>query len=185
MAVSCQSNIFSWVQGQNNNNYPNVQSEQNWQGRAHGAIGVSGTDTYDFDSHADHPLQRYAKLRSGLQNPVMRFQFTTTRLGALSATAARVILPAYAGHAGTTQVVNVKAKRTDDATGSVKVKCEGQFCHELVKQGFEFVEIDDASPSPPSPSFTPAPVGGGQLRAEGQQPQETAAAAAATLNILV
>ncbi|EPS27277.1 hypothetical protein PDE_02220 [Penicillium oxalicum 114-2] len=126
-AVSCDSNVWANVL-QGNPNYPNTQSEQDWQGRAHALLG------------------NYAKARSSWQNPVMKFHFTTTALAAGSAaTAAQIVMPAYPGKPAQTASSNTKRDSMKKVDGGFH--CTGKFCEELKGAGFAI----DAPP--PSASF--------------------------------
>ncbi|GES61328.1 hypothetical protein ATEIFO6365_0006078700 [Aspergillus terreus] len=127
-AVSCESDTWAAVLLQNPN-YPNRQSEQDWQGNAHSMLGAYGKD------------------RSPWLTPVMKFHFTTTNLGAGSvATAAQIVMPAYNGNPDTTDVAGTKRDVNLDVNG--RFHCTGKFCGALKKAGFSFDE-----PASPSPSF--------------------------------
>ncbi|OQE37228.1 hypothetical protein PENCOP_c010G08407 [Penicillium coprophilum] len=117
-AVSCESDTWANVQAQYGPGvYPNTQSEQDWQARAHALLG------------------NYAKARSQWQDPVMKFHFTTTALGAASAaTAAQVVMPAYPNNPGGTAVANTKRDSIEEIDG--RIHCTGKFCATLKEAGF-------------------------------------------------
>ncbi|KAF9885052.1 hypothetical protein FE257_000783 [Aspergillus nanangensis] len=125
-AVSCDSSVWLGVQARLPN-YPNVASEQDWQGLAHRLLGG------------------YGKTR-GTQPVVMRFHFTTTNLSPIGqATAAQIVLPAYGANPARTAVANTKRDLDESLSGNYH--CTGAFCEDLKQVGFSFQEPPPSSPS--------------------------------------
>ncbi|KAI1327922.1 hypothetical protein F5Y16DRAFT_166950 [Xylariaceae sp. FL0255] len=169
-ALSCQGNFFNAVQAKFGAGvYPNVQSEQDWQAKAHNA------------------MRNYAIARAKANNngaalassPVMKFVWSTTNIGA-GATAAQLVLPGYPN--GAAQVAattnDIPVKRSAGALGP-RLKCEGSFCHNLVADGFVFHEIE--VPAEPTPvSYLPEDLGAHQW----EKPEQTDMPAA-TLHVLI
>lgn len=146
-SVSCDG--VNWVKARAwKPTYLNTFSEQDWQGKAHGLLG-----DYGKARHPNAPI-------------VMKFRFTTTTLPAASvATAAQVIMPAYANVPAATGVTNTKRDEGEDIW-TEGVHCTGAFCAELSRAGFVFDE-----PSP-TPSFQVLKAGAG-TESEAESPHAT------------
>ncbi|TGJ85455.1 hypothetical protein E0Z10_g3313 [Xylaria hypoxylon] len=148
MDVSCQNLAWRAVR---DTGYPHTRSEQNWQADAHAAIA------------------RYANLKSGGAGTVMRFALSIENLGAASATAARVILPAFGNSPANTFISNKRTDVPEPETQKWYIECEGAFCHDLnADPAFNFDDIR-APPPPPTPAAAIGIVG--QVDSDG--PEET------------
>ncbi|KAF8541870.1 hypothetical protein BDD12DRAFT_730789 [Trichophaea hybrida] len=131
--VSCSGKLWKLVKAQNPG-YPDVASEQDWQGSAHKFIGD------------------YAAARSAL---VMKFHFTTTRIGVNNPrTAAQVILPAYATVAATTKISgrDVAPPVAGNFFNIMNANCTGEFCAALEEIFFTAGYDMKAQPTPVVPS---------------------------------
>ncbi|RFU25825.1 hypothetical protein B7463_g10511, partial [Scytalidium lignicola] len=134
--VSCSAQSWNRVLAQFPN-YPDVASEQDWQGRAHNLLG------------------QYAKRRaSPTPNPIMKFMFTTTAIGTGS-TAAQVVLPSFINAGGATIGAATTAALTGRSLTKPQNECTGEFCEELLNAGFDFVHV----PPHPTPSYDILDIG--------------------------